>query len=221
LCESICKFFRNTGTDRVPDILRYSISLDRIEKVSSLSTATDRGLAVLSNDGKSIYYFGGYPIHKAVYKFDSVTNITTRLPNDLPSEVIHAAGISINGTIFIFNGHQRNVLEFSEISDTAKIIGDLPFQSRTSTVYATVAIPNGNGSVWLFAGNNEKPTNPILLYNIANKVAHVPTTDSTSLPTLFYQPTSIWDGHHGYLIGGIGRAPERNGSYHPASGILT
>jgi hypothetical protein len=43
------------------DILLYSISQDKIEKVSSLSNATSEGLAILSNDGKSIYHFGGYP----------------------------------------------------------------------------------------------------------------------------------------------------------------
>jgi hypothetical protein len=202
------------------DILRYSISQDQIEKVSSLSTVTHGGLAILAHDEKSIYYFGGNTsLSTTVYKFDIETNLTLRLPKELPSPVFTAAGMSVNGTIFIFNGRQGNILEFSETSETAVIIGDLPFQSVNSTVSSTTAIPNGNDGVWLFAGN--RPTNPVLLFNTVNKVVYIPTENVTSLPTLFFQPASVWEGRHGYLIGGLGRAPEIDGSYHPMNGILT
>jgi hypothetical protein len=201
------------------DILRYSISQDQIEKVSSLSTDTHGGLAILAHDEKSIYYFGGIPNRTTVYKFDIETNLTLRLPKELPSPVITAAGMSVNGTIFIFNGRQGNILEFSETSETAVIIGDLPFQIVNSTVSSTTAIPNGNDGVWLFAGN--RPTNPVLLFNTVNKVVYIPTENITSLPTLYVQPASVWEGHQGYLIGGLGMVPEIDGSYHPTNGILT
>jgi hypothetical protein len=213
------RYNRYNATDEFTDILRYSISQDQIEKVSSLST--DRGVAVLANDGRSIYYFGGNPNLTTVYKFDSETNLTLRLPTQLPTPVVFAAGVSINGTILIFNGYQRNILEFSETSETAVIIGDLPFQSDNSTVSSTTAIPNSNDGVWLFAGNNPKPTNPVLLFNTANKVVYIPTENLTSLPTLHYQAASVWEGRQGYLIGGLGRVPEIDGSYHPTNGILT
>jgi hypothetical protein len=205
------RYNRYNETDQFTDILRYSISQDQLEKVSSLST--DRGVAVLASDGRSIYYFGGNPNLTTVYKFDSET--------ELPSPVAHAGGVSINGTIFIFNGKQRNILEFSETSETAVIIGDLPFQSGNSTVSSATAIPNSNDGVWLFSGNNPKPTNPVLLFNTANKVVYIPTENLTSLPTLHYQPPSVWEGRQGYLIGGLGRVPEIYGSYHPTNGILT
>jgi hypothetical protein len=143
------------------------------------------------------------------------------LTTALPSPVLYAGGVSNNGTIFIFNGRQRNVLEFDQKSETAKIIGDLPFQSGTSTVLSTTAIPDGQEGVWLFAGNTPKATNPVLLFNTANKVVYIPIIDSTSLPTLYYQPVSVGDGSHGYIIGGLGWWLESDGSYYPTNGILT
>jgi hypothetical protein len=129
--------------------------------------------------------------------------------------------VSSNGTIFIFNGGQRNILEFNQESETGKIIGDLPFQTETSPVNSTTAISNGQDGVWLFAGNNPKATNPVLLFNTENKVVYIPTVNSTSLPTLYYVPASVRDGNHGYLIGGLGNAQESDGSYHPTNGIIT
>jgi hypothetical protein len=111
-------------------------------------------------------------------------------------------------------------LEFNHESETAKIIGDLPFQTGTSTVFSTTAIRNGKEGVWLFAGNPQKATNPVLFFNTANKVVCIPTVNSTSLPTLCKAPVSMWDGSHGYLIDGLGRAKESNGNNHPTNGIL-
>jgi hypothetical protein len=209
------------GPGPTADILRYSISRDKVDKVSSLGTANQGGLALPASDGKSIYYFGGYYNSTLVHKFNSETNVTVLLPSALPSPVYLAGGVSNNGTIFIFNGRQRCVLEFNQESETANIIGDLPFQTGNSTAYTTIAIADGKDGVWLFAGNNPKATNPILLFNTANKVVTIPTVNSTSLPSLYYKPASVWDGSHGYLIGGLGRAPESDGSYHPTNGILT
>jgi hypothetical protein len=115
--------------------------------------------------------------------------------------------------MFIFNGRQRNVLEFKQESETAKSIGKLSFQTGISTVYSTTAILKGQDSVWLFAGNNHKATNPVLLFNTANEVAYIPTENSISLPTLVYCPASVWDGRQGYLIGGFGREKESDKSY--------
>jgi N-acetylneuraminic acid mutarotase len=204
------------------DILRYSISLDSIDKVSSLSIANRGGLALKASDGKSIYYFGGYPSStRVVHKFNSETNVTVRLPTALPSHVEFAVGVSNNETTFIFNGRQRNILEFNHESETAKIIGDLPFQTGTSTVFSTTAIRNGQEGVWLFAGNPQKATNPVLFFNTANKVLYIPTVNSTSLPTLCEAPVSVWDGSHGFIIGGLGWRQESDGTYHPTNGILT
>jgi hypothetical protein len=144
-----------------------------------------------------------------------------RLPTVLPSPVFVAGGVSINGTIFIFNGRQRNILEFDQESETATIIGDLPFQTGNSTVYSTTAIPNGQDGVWLFAGNDPKATNPVLLFNTANKVVYIPTANSTSMPPLYEVSVSVWDGSYGYLIGGLGKVKESDGSYSPTNGVLT
>jgi hypothetical protein len=214
----VCHINRYTGTEHVADILRYSISLDKIEKVSSLSTATDLGLALQSSDRKYIYFFGGTVVHK----FNMETNFTVQLPTALPSPVRQAGGVSTNGTLFIFNGKQRNVLEFNTELEIARIIGDLPFGNGTTTVYSTTAMQNGQDGVWLFAGNQTKASNPLLLFNTENKSVYIPTSaNSTLLPTLHYGPASVSDGHRGYIIGGIGRSPEDDGSYHPTNGILT
>jgi hypothetical protein len=128
------------------------------------------------------------------------------------------------GTLFIHNGkYTRNIIEFEEASETVKVIADLPFQSDPSAVFATAAIPNGqeDGCVWVFAGNDPKPTNPILMFNMVTKTVSIPAGNSTSqFPTLFEMPATVTDGRNGYLIGGLGRAVETDGSHHPTDGIL-
>jgi hypothetical protein len=109
----------------------------------------------------------------------------------------------------------------SVILNWTVIIGDLPFQSGNSTVLSTTAIPNGNDGVWLFAGTNPKPTNPVLLFNTVNKLVNIPTENLASLPTLFFQPAPVWEGRQGFLIRGLRRVPEIDGTYHPTNKILT
>jgi hypothetical protein len=180
------------------------------------------GLALQANDGKSIYYFGGIPTYTIIQKFDTETNSISQLRTILPSTVMFAAGVSNKkGAIFIHNGFTRKIIEFEEATETAKIIADLPFQS--SPVIATAAIPNGNedGGVWVFAANKPKSTNPILRFNMVTKAVSIPTGNSTSqFPTLFEMPSTVMDGRNGYIIGGLGKAMESDGSYHSTSGIL-
>jgi hypothetical protein len=205
------------------DILCYSISVDKIEKVSSLSTPNYGGLALQSNDGESIYYFGGsppLPRPMSVDNFNRETNVTVRLPTTLPSKVYVSSGVSINGSHILFSGEPRNVLEFSEESEAVKIIGELPFQDDNLTVLSTAAIPNGQDSVWLFAGNSQRATNPILLFNVTTKDVDVQVANTTTLPTLYQVPVSVSDGRNGYIIGGLGYASESDGSYYPTNGIL-
>jgi hypothetical protein len=129
--------------------------------------------------------------------------------------------VSRNGTICIFNGNNRNKLEFNEETESAKVIGDLPFLEGNSAVYTTTDIANSdNNSVWLFAGEFSRVTNPILLFNLTDKAVYIPSGDFTSIPLLYEKPASVWDGQYGYLIGGFGRFPESDGSLHPRNGIL-
>jgi hypothetical protein len=215
----LCQVNRHTGASSTADVLRYSISLEKIEKVSSLSTPSNGGLALQSNDGKSIYYFGGGSSPTLVHNFNRETNVTVRLPTTLPSSVYVSSGVSINGIHFIFSGRASNVLEFREDSEAVKIIGDLPFRD-TLLVFSTAAIPNGQDGVWLFAGNNLRPTNPILLFNVTTKNVDSRVANTTSLPTLYSVPVSVSDGENGYLIGGLGKMRESDGSYYPTNGIL-
>jgi hypothetical protein len=187
-----------------------------VVKVSNLTLAAHGGLALPANDGKSIYYFQGTVVHK----FDYISNLTVRLPTALPSSVLDAGGMSLNGTIYIFNGGQGTILEFNETSETGRVIGDLPFRPGTLRVSSTTAIPKGNDSIWLFAANYPKAMNPILSFDTETKVVYIPSANSTSPPTLYAVPASAWSNSHGYLIGGLGRVPESNGSYHPENGIL-
>jgi hypothetical protein len=184
--------------------------------VSSLQVGTYGGLALIAEDGTTIYYFGGN--QKFVQKFDSLTNSTVRIPTDLPWDVCYSGGVSMSGTIFLFDGYRGKVMEFSEETERARIIGDLPFQNGTSTVVSTTAIPDGNDGVWVFSGSYVKPSNPILLFNTTTK--EVSSSANTSLPTLFFRPASVSDGGYGYLIGGLGWARDIDGSTHPSDGIL-
>jgi hypothetical protein len=212
--------FRYTGGARTGDILRYSVSLDKVEKVSSLQNATYGGLALQAKDGTKMYYFGGYYGGGNVQKFDTLTNSTVQLPTTLPTNVFLSGGISMSGTIFLFDGRQRKVMEFGEETLTARIIGDLPFQNSTSVVESTTAISDGKDGVWLFAGDDPKPTNPILLFNTTTEDVYSSSANTSSLPTLCYLPASVSDGRYGYLIGGLGRTTESDGSTHPSNGIL-
>jgi hypothetical protein len=123
---------------------------------------------------KCIYYFGGLVGSKEVHKLNIDTNVTARLPVDLPASVKLSGGVTINGTTFIFNGQGRNVLEFNQDLGTGRIIGDLPFLPGGSDVHSTTAIPNGKGDVWIVAGNNPRTTNPVLLFN-ATKIVTFPS----------------------------------------------
>jgi hypothetical protein len=143
-----------------------------------------------------------------------------RQPTALPSDVYFSGGISINGTIFLFDGKQRKVMEFSEETERARIIGDLPFQNSTSAVVSTTAILGGNEGVWLFAGNYVKPTNPILMFNTSTKDVHISPANSSSFPTFYFAPAFASDGRYGYLIGGLGRVTESDESTHPSNGIF-
>jgi hypothetical protein len=203
------------------DILRYSISLDEVEKVASLGRSLDGGLAMYADDGVSIYIFGGSPYPTVVQKFNTLTKVTLQLPMPLPSKVAYAGGVSVNGTIYIFNGFSNSILEFDQELETAEIIGNLPFLWSDTSVDSTVAIPSGeSGVVWLFAGNNPRATNPLLFFNLTDKSVSIPSMDTTLLPSLYAQSASVWDGRYGYLIGALGRVPERDGSLHPRNGIL-
>jgi hypothetical protein len=201
------------------DIQRYSISLDKIEKVSSLITPTRGGLALQSNDGKSIYHFGGLS-SRTVHNFNIETNVTLALPTALPYSLFASSGVSVGGTHFIFNAAAREVWEYSEELQTVKIIGDLPFQYGWFPVMSTAAIRTADGGVWLFAGNDPKAPAPVILFNVTTKDVNNQVANTTYLPTLYEEPASVSDGKHGYLIGGLGRLPEADGSYYPTNGIL-
>jgi hypothetical protein len=213
LIYNILPIHRSGGTGWTADILRYSIPLDKIEKVSSLSNVSYGGLAMAASDGKSIYHFGGYPNTNIVHKLNTETKITTRLPTRIPSSVQYASGLSLNGSIFIFNGHSHDVLEFSEESEAVEEIFDLPFFPDYASVESTAAIANRErDGVWLFGGHYTSPTNPILLFNTTEKVVYIPSTvNTTGLPTLFRSPASVSDGRNGYIIGGTGEGPEELG----------
>jgi hypothetical protein len=191
-----------------------------MEKVSSLQKANSKGLALIAKDGTTMYYFGGDRSLTSVQKFDTLTYSTLQLPTDLPSDVVISGGVSMSGTIFLFDGRQRKIMEFSEETGTARIIGDLLFQNNYSGVDTTTAIPDGKDGVWLFAGNPQKPSNPILLFNTTTKNVHSSSANTSSLPTLYFAPASVSDGRYGYLIGGLGRAKESDGSTHPSNGVL-
>jgi hypothetical protein len=125
----------------------------------------------------------------------------------------------MSGTIFLFDGYRGKIMEFSEKTETARIIGDLLFQNGTSTVVSTTAIPDGNDGVWVFSGSYVKPSNPVLQFNATTKDVNS-SSANTALPTLYFRPASVSDGCYGYVIGGLGWARDSDGSTHPSNGIL-
>jgi hypothetical protein len=179
----------------------------------------------MSSDGKSIYYFGGSNTDKFVDQFDPVTNLTIRLPKELPLRVSHASGVSSNGIAFIFNfnGAWAHVMEFTEDTESARVGADLPFEDFEvdHTVSSIVAIPaEGRDEVWLFAASTNQLKNPVLLFNVKSRTVSIPSVNMTSLPTFYEVPASVSDGRYGYIIGGMGRVEETDGSYSPRNGIL-
>jgi hypothetical protein len=107
-------------------------------------------------------------------------------------------------------------------SDTARIIAELPFWYGKNTVLSTAAIFDGKDSVLLFAGEFQKPHHQILRFNTTSKLVSIPEQETSKVPTFccFLAAGAIWDGQEGYIVGGIGRTSESDGSYHPTNGIL-
>jgi hypothetical protein len=99
--------------------LRYSFYLDKVEKLSSLSSPNYAGLSPIAKDGTTIYHFGGVASKRNVYKFDSLINVTVRLITDLSSDVYFSGAVSMSGTIYLFDRRTRKIMEFSEESGTA------------------------------------------------------------------------------------------------------
>jgi hypothetical protein len=177
----------------------------------------------MSSDGKSIYYFGGSNTETFVDQFDPLTNLTIRLPKELPSRLSHASGISSNGIAFIFNGVWTHVMEFTEDTESARVGADLPFEDYEvdHTVSSIVAIPaESKDEVWLFAASTNQLKNPVLLFNVKSRTVSIPSVNMTSIPIFYEVPASVSDGRYGYIIGGMGRVEETDGSYSSRNGIL-
>jgi hypothetical protein len=109
------------------NIVEYKISSDTITTVSSLSSATDGGLALKAKDSQNIYFFGGEKTSRAIHRFNPATKVTIKLRTVLPSDVLYAAGVVIHQSAFIFNGRGGVVLEFDLNSETVKIVAGLSF----------------------------------------------------------------------------------------------
>jgi hypothetical protein len=135
--------------------------MDSLELIESLGKNIGGGVAFRSDDGSSIYYVGGWEQPQLIHKFSTITNTAIRLSSLLPSPVEEATAVTIKKTAFIFNGRYRNILEFDMESDAARIIAELPFWYGKNTVLSTSAIFDGTDSVWLFAGEFQKPHHPI------------------------------------------------------------
>jgi hypothetical protein len=197
--------------------------MDKIEKVYSLSTASYGGLALQSNDGKSIYYFGGNPNGKLVHKFNTETNVTVRLPIPLPYSVVNGGGALLDGRIFIFSGMRSNCMQFSLELERAWIVGGIPYRSGVDDpddpLYSITALPADESSVWLFQGTDPPPSHPIMFFSTRH-LLQIPSEYPYTLPTLYERPVSVGDGHQGYLIGGFGWRPEQDGSYYSSDGVL-
>jgi hypothetical protein len=216
--------FRFTPNERTSNILRYTISSDRIDKVSSLQTATYGGIAMQSKDNKSIYYIGGWFTQNFIQRFDIETNLTVQMEERLPTPGYGADSVSLNdGRTLIFDCRNLSILEFDMESETAKVVADIPFNDPTSYVSSCATIYDKEENVvWIFLTDYKKLKSPVLKFDTKNKVVMEPEEGLISgLPPLYYMPRAVLaTGKSGYLIGGFGKVKENDGTYHPSNGIL-
>jgi hypothetical protein len=183
--------------------------------VSSLSSPTSGGLALKGNDSKSIYFFERTKIHR----FNPETKVTVELSTVLPSGVQFAAGITINQSAFLFTIHSGVIQEFNMQSETVKIIGDLWFGDVIS--YSTASITDSSSNtVWLFPGSDEKHINRSLIFDPETKLTSTSPYQNERFASLNQYPATVSTGRYGYIIGGIGRTPNPDGSKYSSNGIL-
>jgi hypothetical protein len=208
-------------------IHRFSISKDKIELVSTLNHLTLGGLALMGtrNDTESdIYFFGGVKRPRGIERFDPKTNTTTVVVNaSLPVDVQLDGGVTDHkGLCYIFSGTNGCVIEFDAESGTSKVVAELPFGNTGAIpIESTTVFHDERGNrVWVFAENWPKPLNPVLLFDLETKEVSVPAMNFSSLPRLYVHPATVVDGRYGYFVGGIGRALEEDGNYHPGNGII-
>jgi hypothetical protein len=106
-------------------------------------------------------------------------------------------------------------------SEVATVISDLHYGDsddiEAEIVVSTTALYDGKESVLLFGGYTTRQPNPILEFNISSKLVSIPSSISTTFPTLYFKPASV---SKGYFIGGIGKRPEIDGTYYPTNGII-
>jgi hypothetical protein len=209
---------RVNGHAHFSDIIRYNITSDKVEKVSSLSFPSNGGLAVKAMDSQFIYYFGGDNSERTIQKLNPATNVNKKLDTVLPFDVNYAAGAVSSQSAFIFNGRSKNILEFDLESETVKIVGDLSFGNGTVRSTASVIDSSWN-MVWIFPGSYSKLSIGAKMFNLETKLASNPH-HHVSFPPLFRSPATVSAGRYGYIIGGIGRKTKSSEIQHPSQGIL-
>jgi Tol biopolymer transport system component len=199
------------------DILRYDIDSDRVEKVSSLDVGSNGGVAFGSPDGRSIYYLGGVDTDNSIYKFDTWSNTTQELTQSLPSESAFAAGIEYEGSGYIFDGRDDDmIIKFNLSTETATQNGELPEGTYTSIA---AIMDTNEKKVWLFR-SSPGSTYSLLEFDLQTNELHSNPTFSP-LPYFYMKPATVWDGNYGYIIGGFGEYPGSDGSPPPpTNGIL-
>jgi hypothetical protein len=209
---------RYNGSKDLTDILQYNITSDTIENISSLSVPSEGGLALKGKDSKYIYYFGGFDMKTSIHRFNSETKATVKLGTVLPSTVYYAAGLTTSQSAFIIDGRTLKIMEFDLASGSVNIIGNLPFEN--GTVISTASITdNSSDRVWLFPVSWDKLNNPVKIFN--SKTRHTANPhQNVSVPSLSVNPATVSTGRYGYIIGGIGRKSEPDGTKHPSHGIL-
>jgi hypothetical protein len=209
---------RENGNNHTSDILQYNITSDTLEKISSLSSPTRGGLALKDKDGKYIYYFGGTWTSTVIHRFNPETNATVKLSTVLPSDVVNAAGVTTSQSAFIFNGRYRKIIEFDLATETVDEIGQRSF-GNDSVVSTASITDSASNRTWLFSTSWDKFNNPVETFNSETRLTSYPNHD-INVPSLYRKPAAVSAGRYGYIIGGIGRETESDGTKHPSRGIL-
>jgi hypothetical protein len=171
-----------------------------------MNASFNSGLAVSGMARKSIYFFGVGDGKQEINRFDIETNLTQKLKSTMPysdTNLYKAAGVSINGTIYIFHGKKKYIAAFDMKSETWKDLGVLDFED--DRVDSTSAIVDAsNRRVWLFGASfyssNRKP---VLIFNLETGLVSKPK-QKISMPMLVETATAVSAGQYGYIMGGFG-----------------
>lgn len=197
---------------RFPDILKYTISTDRIELVQNFTSVISGATTSLGSNG-DIYIYGGTSdndnLLDQVYRYNPTTNDVSIVSN-LEYPDIYMSAVKRNHTsddVFLFGGFNNfvrasTVTQFDMANLTSKVVATFngSFHSHTVTVV------DGEGYAFIFGNSTETGPPKNQGFHSVSKVNlnnfQVSILGEENFPNFYKQPAAIWNGEYVYIIGG-------------------